>query len=486
MRLPLPAVPAAALAVAVVGLIAAPPAVAEPCKPALFDAEPSLWDFEADLEGDIFDGAHGGLGTWRDDAFDGYGRLLVDVTGGPAGAFYSSPGNDACGREEGGREVTFPAVTIEGLEVSRKLYVPATGPGFARWLDILTNPGAATATVTVRFLGNLGTDADPPPPTTVVFGTSDGDNTVTIADTWATTDDNGAGGDPQIVHVWDEASAGRPDGPEGITLANGNENFDVQYSNVPIAPGQTAVFMHLAALRSTRGTAVEAAQLLQSGSGMVFNGMSAAEGDALRNWVGADFDRDGLANTGDNCPHTANADQVDLDGDGQGDACDDDIDGDGVSNAEEARIGSNPRAADTDGDGKGDRDDLCPTRAALGVDGCPDTTRPTATVSRYARRPRRSRLLRLGLSARVGCDEPCSVRVQLLRSARGLGLARSGDLVVGERLFRDAVAGRRAVRVRINRRLRRAVRRGTRLTFRVIVSDPSGNRRTLNRRILVR
>jgi hypothetical protein len=86
----------------------------------------------------------------------------------------------------------------------------------------------------------------------------------------------------------------------------------------------------------------------------------------------------------------------------------------------------------------------------------------------------------------VGCDEPCTVRVQLLRSARGLGLSRSGDVVVGERLFRDAVAGRRAVRVRINRRLRRAVRRGTRLTFRVIVSDPSGNRRTLNRQLRVR
>ena len=483
MRLPLLAL-AAMLAVAV---IAAPPASALPCKPALFDAEPTLWDFEADLEGDIFDGAHGATGTWRDDAFDGYGRLLVDVTGGSAGAFYSAPGTDACGREDGDREVVFPAVEIEGLQVSRKLYVPAGGPGFARWLDVLANPGPGPATVTVRFLGNLGTDADPPPPTTAVFGTSSGDTTVTIADTWATTDDDGVGGDPQIVHVWDEATEARPDGPEGITLANGNENFDVQYSNVSVEPGQTVVFMHLAALRSSRSAAGEAAQLLQSGSGMVFSGMSVAEGESLRNWVGADFDRDGVANTVDNCPHAANADgQADLDGDGQGDACDDDIDNDGLTNAEEARIGSNPSAADSDGDGKGDRDDFCPTRPGRGVDGCADTTRPTASVSRFARRPRRSQLLRRGLTARVGCDEPCSVRVQLLRSARGLRLSRSGDIVVGERLYRDAEAGRRTVRVKVNRRLRRAVRRGTRLTFRVIASDASGNRRTLNRRIVVR
>ena len=481
MRLPLLAVPAMLVAC----LIAAPGAAALPCKPALFDAEPTLWDFEADLEGDIFDGAHGASGVWRDDAFDGYGRLLVDVPGGAAAAFYSSPGSDACGREEDGREVTFPAVPIEGLQVSRKLYVPASGPGFARWLDVLSNPGSSTLAATVRFIGNLGTDADPPPPTTAIFGTSSGDTTVNTSDTWATTDDNGAGGDPQIVHVWDEAT--RPDSPEGITLANGNEIFDVQYSNVQIRPGETAVFMHVAALRSTRAAATEAAQLLQRGSGMVFHGMSAAEGDALRNWVGADFDRDQVSNTADNCPWAANGDgQADLDGDGQGDACDADIDNDGLANAEEARVGSDPRAADSDGDGKGDRDDFCPTRAGLGVDGCPDTTRPTATVSRFARRPRRSQLLDRGLTARVGCDEPCSVRVQLLRSARGLRLSRSGDIVLGERLFPDAVAGRRVVRVRVNRRLRRAVRRGTRLTFRVIASDPSGNRRTLNRRIVVR
>lgn len=477
----------AALAVPLASLLAAAPsASAAPCKVALFDAEPTLWDIEADLEGDVFDGAHGGSGVWRDDAFDGYGRLLVDVAGGGGPTFYRAPGADSCAREDADRELVLPPVAIDGLEVSRKVYVPATGGGFLRWLDTIRNPTAATITTTVRFIGNLGTDNAPNPPTTVVFATSSGDTTVTTEDTWATTDDGGAGGDPQIVHVWDEAGGVRPDAPEGITLADANENVDVQYSNVVIAPGETAIYMHLAALRATRDDAITAARALQSGSGMVFNGMSVAEGASLRNWVGADFDRDGVSNETDDCAYTQNPDQADLDADGQGDPCDADVDGDGVSNADEQRQGSNPRAADTDGDGKGDRDDLCPTRAGLGVDGCPDTTRPTATLARYARRPRRAQLLGRGLTARVGCDEPCSVRIQLLRSARGLRVARSGDVVLGERLYPQARPGRRGVRVRVTRRLRRAVRRGSRLTLRVIVSDVSGNRRTLNRRITVR
>jgi hypothetical protein len=45
-----------------------------------------------------------------------------------------------------------------------------------------------------------------------------------------------------------------------------------------------------------------------------------------------DSDGDGSSDDVDNCPVTPNADQSDLDGDGRGDVCDGDIDGDGCSN----------------------------------------------------------------------------------------------------------------------------------------------------------
>jgi hypothetical protein len=47
--------------------------------------------------------------------------------------------------------------------------------------------------------------------------------------------------------------------------------------------------------------------------------------------VGPDEDGDGHADSDDNCPSEWNADQANLDGDALGDACDDDVDGDGLA-----------------------------------------------------------------------------------------------------------------------------------------------------------
>jgi hypothetical protein len=76
-----------------------------------------------------------------------------------------------------------------------------------------------------------------------------------------------------------------------------------------------------------------------------------------------DDDRDGVPNEEDNCPDTSNADQKDSDNDGEGNACDEDDDNDGVTDDVEKEIGSNPENADTDGDGISDAKDARPTQA---------------------------------------------------------------------------------------------------------------------------
>lgn len=70
-----------------------------------------------------------------------------------------------------------------------------------------------------------------------------------------------------------------------------------------------------------------------------------------------DPDNDGVIDGLDNCPNSANSDQLDSDGDQQGDACDDDRDGDGVINSEDAFPDDASESADLDSDGIGDNTD---------------------------------------------------------------------------------------------------------------------------------
>jgi Leucine-rich repeat (LRR) protein len=82
-------------------------------------------------------------------------------------------------------------------------------------------------------------------------------------------------------------------------------------------------------------------------------------GDACDN----DMDGDGIPDKPtmvDNCPRIPNPGQEDMNNNGIGDACDDDIDGDGLPNAVEIALGTSPTNPDTDGDGIPDGTDPYP------------------------------------------------------------------------------------------------------------------------------
>ena len=68
-----------------------------------------------------------------------------------------------------------------------------------------------------------------------------------------------------------------------------------------------------------------------------------------------DIDGDGIGDLIDNCPTTANTNQVDTDSDGIGDVCDNDDDGDGVlDNEDNCPLTANPDQADWNNNGVGD------------------------------------------------------------------------------------------------------------------------------------
>ncbi len=89
-------------------------------------------------------------------------------------------------------------------------------------------------------------------------------------------------------------------------------------------------------------------------------------GDAfpLDNTQAGDIDADGSDGFFDNCPSNVNADQLNTDGDAQGDACDADDDNDGVADANDAFPLDPTLSGDSDSDGQDDLfNDNCKTVA---------------------------------------------------------------------------------------------------------------------------
>jgi uncharacterized repeat protein (TIGR03803 family) len=101
------------------------------------------------------------------------------------------------------------------------------------------------------------------------------------------------------------------------------------------------------------------AGLLLDGNGHLYGttvyGGPLQQGVVFRISLSTDNDGDGRLDGSDNCPLVANADQLDTDGDGLGNACDPDDDNDGVADAgDNCLLVPNPAQADTSGDGIGD------------------------------------------------------------------------------------------------------------------------------------
>jgi gliding motility-associated-like protein len=98
------------------------------------------------------------------------------------------------------------------------------------------------------------------------------------------------------------------------------------------------------------------------------------DGDGEGDVVDTDDDNDGILDTADNAPLVPNPDQLDTDGDGISDVIDTDDDGDGIlDTADNAPLVPNPDQLDTDGDGISDVIDTDDDNDGVldGADNCP-------------------------------------------------------------------------------------------------------------------
>jgi len=214
-------------------------------------------------------------GTW--DAYDWMYYLSVNGT-------YYNPPSGPYTTELGGRQVVLPVVNISGLNVKRKVFVPAT-ENWARYLEIIHNPTGSPITANVRIYGDLGSDSG-----TYLIKTSSADYSPPLLITsgglvldpnnfWAATDDagdenGGAGSDPSLAHVWDG-----PKGKDHIDYLRfyGFDDLEYFWNNVTVAPGQTVVIMHFAVQETNRANAISGAQKLVESDGNSNNIMYATE-----------------------------------------------------------------------------------------------------------------------------------------------------------------------------------------------------------------
>lgn len=127
-----------------------------------------VWDLDGSAQ--VSDGSV--VGGLFSDAFDGGNALLIGAVPTPF------PPQTTAGLEDG-REAVFGPATVDGLTVTRKVFVSANG-GFARWLDILENNTTSTVTRDVVHFSDYGSDESNP----FVIHSSNGDGAVSGADLW--------------------------------------------------------------------------------------------------------------------------------------------------------------------------------------------------------------------------------------------------------------------------------------------------------------
>jgi uncharacterized delta-60 repeat protein len=99
-------------------------------------------------------------------------------------------------------------------------------------------------------------------------------------------------------------------------------------------------------------------RIVLAGAAEITGSLLSRQNFALARYLPGDIDDDGVLDYLDNCPSAKNADQLDTDADGQGNACDNDDDNDGIPDNKDSFPLEANETNDNDGDGIGDNADI--------------------------------------------------------------------------------------------------------------------------------
>src|SRR6266545_98356 len=210
------------------------------------------------------------------DAFDGYNALRVSVDGAAAVA-YNQLG--AATSDCNGRQIIEPALAVGGVSVTRKIFVPSND-GFARWLNVVTNPSGTAHTVTLTILNDLGSDAK-----TKIWATSSGDAVATANDDWVASYEDftvGSSRTPRLAHVLQ--STGAAIRLASLSFVDGNDKPNWSYTFQVPAGGTIVIGNFAAGLASRADAALKAAQLAAVPASATVC-MTTAESQGLLNFV---------------------------------------------------------------------------------------------------------------------------------------------------------------------------------------------------------
>ena len=205
----------------------------------------------------------------------GSGAALLEVNG------EAFTGDSSAFLEAGRRQFAVrQALPIAGLNVTRKVFVPIGGY-FARYLEVLENPGASPITVSVRLRNRYYRQVTP-------IDTSSGDATLSAADTWFTVDDStdadpfvNYGTLPSLAHVLgQDAAAGLP---TGLSMTSSSES-EALWTQVTVPAGGRVALMHFDVQQVNRAGARAAAQRLQQLPPEALQALSADEIAAIANF----------------------------------------------------------------------------------------------------------------------------------------------------------------------------------------------------------